>query len=58
MITTSQLRKIYAEKLTETNSHDEAFTKAVWVAFEAGIAVCGGEVTEKFRKAFLNEKNK
>ena len=38
MIDVAELRRLYADKLMATGSHDAAFTKAVWVAFKAGIA--------------------
>ena len=36
MISVNDLRKAYAEKLMATDSHDAAFTKAVWMAYQAG----------------------
>lgn len=38
MITTETLKKIFNEKLDKTGSMDQAFTKAVWVAYNAGLA--------------------
>lgn len=37
MISVEDLSKLYAEKLVRTNSHDDAFKKAVWVAYKQGI---------------------
>lgn len=37
MITTSQLRKIFNDKLAETDSMDAAFKKATWVAYNQGL---------------------
>ena len=37
MIDVDALRKEYADKLVKTKSHDEAFTKAVWLAYKEGI---------------------
>ena len=36
MITTDELLRIYAEKLLKTGSSDDAFKKAVWVAYKEG----------------------
>lgn len=38
MITTQELKTIFAEKLLKTGSFDEALTKAVWIAYKQGIA--------------------
>lgn len=37
MIDITSLRNTFNEKLKETDSIDSAFTKAVWVAYKAGI---------------------
>lgn len=37
MIDTAYLKQIFNEKLAQTGSFDDAFTKAVWVAFQEGI---------------------
>lgn len=49
MIDVAQLRKVYADKLEATGSFDQAFTKAVWVAFKLGI--------ESTKKGNENESN-
>lgn len=38
MIDIDALKQVFREKLEKTGSMDEAFTKAVWVAFQAGTA--------------------
>lgn len=38
MLDVSELRKAFYEKLAATDSLDAAFTKAVWLAFKAGLA--------------------
>jgi hypothetical protein len=38
MIDVAELRKAYGEKLERTGSFDEAFTKAVWTAYKAGLS--------------------
>jgi hypothetical protein len=37
MINIETLREAFAEKLARTGSMDAAFTKAVWLAYKAGI---------------------
>ncbi len=37
MIDTNELKAVFNDKLAKTNSMDEAFTKAVWVAVKVGI---------------------
>ena len=37
MIDVATLRTIFNEKLAATDSLDAAFTKAVWVAYQAGL---------------------
>jgi hypothetical protein len=37
MIQTEQLKQIFQDKLAATGSMDAAFTKAVWVAYKAGL---------------------
>jgi hypothetical protein len=37
MINTDQLKQLFQEKLAATGSLDDAFTKAVWVAYSAGF---------------------
>jgi hypothetical protein len=37
MVNVEQLKRVYADKLIATGSH-EAFTKAVWVAYKQGLA--------------------
>lgn len=37
MINVTDLSKLYAEKLLATGDHQEAFLKAVWVAYKQGI---------------------
>lgn len=37
MVGIEHLKKVYAEKLLKTGSHDEAFTKACWVAYLRGL---------------------
>lgn len=38
MITKEELTKIYQDKLAKTGSFDEAFLKAIWCAYKAGLA--------------------
>ncbi|MDI1360646.1 hypothetical protein [Methylotenera sp.] len=38
MIDIAHLRTVFAEKLLATDDFQAAFTKAVWVAYKAGIA--------------------
>jgi hypothetical protein len=38
MITTDELTEIFHKKLAETGSLDQAFKKAVWVAYQRGLA--------------------
>jgi hypothetical protein len=38
VISITTLKEIYCEKLSRTNSHDAAFTKACWVAYKQGLA--------------------
>lgn len=52
MITTEQLNKAFQEKLAKTGSFDQAFKHVCWRAFEAGVAISGGEVTSKFKEQF------
>lgn len=37
MITTSQIYQVFNSKLAKTNSFDEAFNKAIWVAYTEGV---------------------
>ena len=37
MVDVAYLSKLYAEKLLSTGSHQDAFLKAVWVAYKEGI---------------------
>ena len=38
MLDVAALRAVFNEKLQSTDSMDAAFTKAVWVAYQAGLA--------------------
>lgn len=38
MIDVEYLSRLYAEKLLATNDHQAAFLKAVWVAYQHGLA--------------------
>ena len=38
MILTSELVRVFYEKLANTGSLDAALTKALWVAYKAGLA--------------------
>lgn len=42
MLTMTELRKVFYEKLAKTDSLDAAFVKATWVAFNAGLAAKKG----------------
>ena len=46
MINIETLREAFAEKLTRTGSFDAAFTKAVWLAYCAGLADAGKPAPE------------
>jgi hypothetical protein len=37
MNTVDQFRRVFAEKLQHTSNMDEAFAKAVWVAYTEGL---------------------
>ena len=37
MLDVNELKKIFSVKLMNTASIDEAFTKAVWVAYKKGV---------------------
>lgn len=50
MISVDVLRQVYADKLRATGSHDQAFTKAVWMAYKHGIA---DQITDKVNTDFF-----
>jgi hypothetical protein len=37
VISVAELMKVFRDKLTKTGSLDAAFTKAVWIAYNAGL---------------------
>lgn len=37
MIDVQKLREVFAEKLNKTGNLDDAFIKAVWVAYQQGV---------------------
>lgn len=37
MVDILELKRIFIEKLSKTGSLDEAFTKAVWIAYSRGV---------------------
>jgi hypothetical protein len=41
MIDVQQLRKVFQDKLAKTGDLDDAFIKAVWVAYQQGLADAG-----------------
>lgn len=47
MINVEALRTAYAEKLAATGSMDAAFTKAVWLAYKAGLADAAKSVPQE-----------
>ena len=38
MITVTEMRKVFADKLAITDSFDAAFAKVIWVSYKAGVA--------------------
>lgn len=56
MFNVTKLRKVYTEKLRETDNQDDAFVKAVWTAYQMGVFEAGGEVSDKFKREILGEK--
>lgn len=47
MILTEQLKQAFNEKLAKTGSLDAAFTKAVWLAYNAGLKDGRNETKQK-----------
>lgn len=47
MILTEQLIKAFNEKIAKTGSLDAAFTKAVWLAYNAGLKDGRDEAKQK-----------
>jgi hypothetical protein len=41
MIDVQQLREVFQDKLAKTGNLDDAFIKAVWVAYQQGLADAG-----------------
>jgi hypothetical protein len=41
MIDVQQLREVFQDKLVKTGNLDDAFIKAVWVAYQQGLADAG-----------------
>ena len=41
MIDVQQLREVFQEKLAKTGDLDDAFIKAVWVAYQQGLKDAG-----------------
>lgn len=46
MVDVKELKTVFNDKLARTGSFDEAFTKAVWIAFNKGIEEERNRITE------------